>query len=138
MRYRRRPPARSSSIATNAAVRPEKASRRHRTTEDDINDTNNNVHSNFILQWMDYCGGGYGEHTDSCGFLFQSSWSSYATESSSSPKSRWNYTTVHQQPTIFQRELTKLLIYELSNAVLAKMFAARFVRRVSTELHAAS
>jgi hypothetical protein len=28
--------------------------RRHRATEDDINDTNNNVRSNFIIQWMDY------------------------------------------------------------------------------------
>jgi hypothetical protein len=47
-----------------------KGSRRHRTTEDDINYTNNNVHSNFLFQWMDCCGGGYGEHTGS-GFLSQ-------------------------------------------------------------------
>jgi hypothetical protein len=34
-----------------------------------------------------------------------------------------------QQPTIFQREPTKLLPYESSNAVPAKMFATRCVRR---------
>jgi hypothetical protein len=84
----------------------------------------------FLNGW-NIAGGGNGEHTG-IGFLSQSSLLSFATESSSSPKWWWNYTTVHQQPTIFQREPTKLWPYESTNAAPAKMFATTCVRRVTS------
>jgi hypothetical protein len=67
-------------------------------------------------------GVGYGDYTDS-GFLSHSSLSS-----SQVIVELYN----SQQSTIFGRELTKLLPYESSNAVPAKIIATRCVRRVTS------
>jgi hypothetical protein len=72
---------------------------------------------------MDYCGGGYGEHIG-IGFLSQSSLLSFATNPLPLPSVTPSHDgTVHQQPTKFERELTKLRPYESSNAAPAKMFS---------------
>jgi hypothetical protein len=59
--------------------------RRHCMTEDDINDAINNVQPISFFNGLIIAGGGYGEHTG-ISFLSQSSGSSFATESFSSPK----------------------------------------------------